>query len=131
MEISFAPCFLAQMFSSEVQVDRPYYQLQRAKWIDNGLMLSFSPNACYLPVQGRRGGQLIPTEQLKLFFDEHTESRVLSYKQGGAEVIHYAGWVGYGFEARQLDMEKLKDTVKFVHKNGMKLCLCAYFTKVY
>lgn len=120
---SFTPYFLAQMFSSEVQVDRPYYQLQRAEWIDNGLMLDLSPNACYLPVRGRRGGQLIPREQRKLFLDEHTESKVLSYKQRGTEVIYYTGWVGYGFEARQLDMEKLKDTVKFVHKHGMKLCL--------
>jgi len=108
---------------SKVQSDRPYYQSQRAKWINNGLMISFSPNACYLPVYGRRGGQLIPTEQHKLFINEHTESKVLSYKKSGVEVIHYAGWVGYGFEARRWDMEKLKDTVKFVYKHGMKLCL--------
>jgi len=100
---------------------RKYYQVRRASWLDNGLILGGGVSHEPFIFRIRRGGGATYEETWQRWLDEHKESVVIAAKKAGIEVFHTHGYKGFGYETERKDMEMLKKLSELVHKHGMKL----------
>lgn len=110
--------------------ERKFYQENRAKWVDNGLVLGWGNHEAFIFLV-RRGGNLPYDELWKQFEAQHSEQTVIEAKKAGIEVYHTHGYKGFGYEAEKKEMEMLKQLSGYVHKHGMKLdTYCQVMTMV-
>ncbi|MBW7998458.1 MAG: hypothetical protein FVQ81_18175, partial [Candidatus Glassbacteria bacterium] len=99
---------------------RDYYQLQRAGWVNGGLVLGWGNHEAFI-FRIRRGGAGPYEQEWRQWLSEHSEETVLAAKKAGIEVFHTHGYKGFGYEAEKDEMKLLAGLSKLVHKHGMKL----------
>ncbi len=100
--------------------DRDYYQLNRANWVNNGLVLGWGNHESFI-FRIRRGGAEPYDQEWRKWLAEHSEQTVAAAKRAGIEVFHTHGYKGFGYEAEKGEMKLLAGLGKLVHKYGMKL----------
>jgi hypothetical protein len=101
-------------------VGRDFYQLNRADWVNDGLVLGGGNHEAFI-FRIRRGGAGPYDVEWRKWLSEHSEKTVTAAKRAGIEVFHSHGYKGFGYEAEKDEMKLLASLSKLVHKQGMKL----------